>query len=88
MVSGCFDLLHSGHVAFLETAASFGELHVCLGNDENILQLKNRPVAQTQEERAYIVGALSCVHAVYIDKGMGSWIFWRRWTLSIQMFLW
>lgn len=71
MVSGCFDLLHSGHVAFLETAASFGELHVCLGNDENILQLKNRPVAQTQEERAYIVGALSCVHAVYIDKGMG-----------------
>lgn len=71
MVSGCFDLLHSGHVAFLESAAAFGELHVCLGNDENILQLKNRPVAQTQEERAYIVGALSCVHAVYIDKGMG-----------------
>ncbi len=52
MVSGCFDLLHSGHVAFLEAAAELGELHVCLGNDENILQLKNRPVAQSQNERA------------------------------------
>lgn len=71
MVSGCFDLLHSGHVAFLETAAELGELHVCLGNDENILQLKNRPVAQSQNERAYMVSALACVHAVYIDKGMG-----------------
>ncbi len=71
MVSGCFDLLHSGHVAFLEAAAELGELHVCLGNDENILQLKNRPVAQPQNERAYMVSALGCVHAVYIDKGMG-----------------
>lgn len=71
MVSGCFDLLHSGHVAFLEAAAELGELHVCLGNDENILQLKNRPVAQRQNERAYMVSALGCVHAVYIDKGMG-----------------
>ncbi|MEN9394147.1 MAG: hypothetical protein RL362_368 [Bacteroidota bacterium] len=71
MVSGCFDLLHSGHVAFLEAAAELGELHVCLGNDENILQLKNRPVAQSQNERAYMVSALACVHAVYIDKGMG-----------------
>jgi cytidyltransferase-like protein len=71
MVSGCFDLLHSGHVAFLEAAAEWGELHVCLGNDENILQLKNRPVAQSQNEREYMVSALRCVHAVYIDKGMG-----------------
>jgi cytidyltransferase-like protein len=71
MVSGCFDMLHSGHVAFLEEAASYGELHVCIGNDENILQLKNRPVAQTQEERAYLLESLRCVAAVYIDQGMG-----------------
>jgi cytidyltransferase-like protein len=64
-------MLHSGHVAFLEEAASYGELHVCIGNDENILQLKNRPVAQTQEERAYILESLRCVTAVYIDQGMG-----------------
>ena len=29
-VSGCFDLLHSGHVAFLEEAASYGDLYVGL----------------------------------------------------------
>lgn len=71
MVSGCFDLLHSGHVAFLESAAAYGELHVCIGNDANILELKNRPVAQNQEERAYMIQALKCVHRVYIDRGIG-----------------
>ena len=30
MVSGCFDLLHSGHVAFLQEAAALGALHVCI----------------------------------------------------------
>lgn len=29
LVSGCFDMLHSGHVAFLEEAATYGELTVC-----------------------------------------------------------
>lgn len=42
MVSGCFDLLHSGHVAFLKEASNFGDLHVCIGNDENVFQLKGR----------------------------------------------
>jgi cytidyltransferase-like protein len=32
-VSGCFDILHSGHIAFLKEAAQFGELHVGLGSD-------------------------------------------------------
>ena len=40
MVSGCYDLLHSGHVVFFETAAKYGELYVCLGSDKNIELLK------------------------------------------------
>ena len=39
-VSGCFDLLHSGHVAFLKTAASFGEVYVGVGRDETVALLK------------------------------------------------
>ena len=31
-VSGCFDLLHSGHVAFLKSAAECGEHHACIGS--------------------------------------------------------
>ena len=39
-VSGCFDLLHSGHIAFLETAAQFGDVYVCIGSDNTVKDLK------------------------------------------------
>jgi cytidyltransferase-like protein len=32
LVSGCFDLLHSGHIAFLKSAAAYGDLYVCIGS--------------------------------------------------------
>ena len=35
-VSGCYDLLHSGHVAFFKEAAALGEVHVSVGNDANV----------------------------------------------------
>jgi cytidyltransferase-like protein len=40
LVSGCFDLLHGGHVAFFKTAASYGKLYVSVGSDVNLLELK------------------------------------------------
>lgn len=40
-VSGCFDLLHSGHVEFFRQAAQHGDLYVRLGTDANIKALKN-----------------------------------------------
>jgi len=40
-VSGCFDLLHSGHVAFFEEAAKLGELYVGIGSDNTINNLVN-----------------------------------------------
>lgn len=71
IVSGCFDLLHSGHVAFLNEAAKLGEVHVCIGNDENIHQLKGRHTVNPQNERQYMLQALSSVHKVHISEGMG-----------------
>ena len=55
MVSGCFDVLHSGHIAFLEEAAEYGQLYVSIGSDETILKYKNRPALYTQDERKYMV---------------------------------
>lgn len=71
MVSGCFDLLHSGHVAFLQEAAQLGELYVCIGSDANVYNLKGRYPVNPQSERQYMLQALSCVHEVRINKGMG-----------------
>lgn len=70
-VSGCFDLLHSGHVAFLKSAAEYGELHVCIGSDATIHGLKKRWTVNDQNERKYMLEALSCVRAVHIGSGSG-----------------
>jgi cytidyltransferase-like protein len=70
-VSGCFDLLHSGHVAFFQEAAQYGELYVAIGSDRNVFQLKNRPTINTQAERLYMIQALTCVHAAFVAKGSG-----------------
>ncbi len=70
-VSGCFDLLHSGHIAFLEEAASYGDLTVCLGSDENVRRLKGRFPVCKEEERQYLVQALRCVHSSIVSKGWG-----------------
>ena len=70
-VSGCFDLLHSGHVAFLEEAARWGELTVCLGSDRTILELKGRLPICRESERAYLLRSLRAVHKVVIGSGAG-----------------
>jgi cytidyltransferase-like protein len=69
-VSGCFDLLHSGHVAFFKEAAQLGELHVAVGNDACIMQLKKRPMFP-EDERVYMVGAIRWVKHAFVAKGMG-----------------
>ncbi|MEN9333034.1 MAG: hypothetical protein RLY35_214 [Bacteroidota bacterium] len=71
MVSGCFDALHPGHIAFLESAAQYGDLTVCIGNDQNVFELKSRATYFTQDERAYMLNALQCVSDVRISKGFG-----------------
>lgn len=66
LVGGCFDILHPGHVIFLEKAKSAGHfLIVLLESDEKVRQLKGpkRPV-HTQKERAKILQALDCVDRV------------------------
>ena len=70
-VSGCFDILHSGHIAFLTEAAQFGDLYVGLGSDKTIYDLKGRRTINSEDERFYMLKALSCVHNVRINKGSG-----------------
>lgn len=71
LVSGCFDVLHSGHIAFFEEAAQYGDLYVSVGSDANVKALKNRDTLYTEEERLYMVAALRVVKGAYIATGMG-----------------
>jgi len=70
-VSGCFDMLHSGHVRFLEEAASYGDLHIGLGSDRTVFELKGRAPVNTQAERKYILEALRHVKSCQINSGSG-----------------
>lgn len=70
-VSGCYDLLHSGHVAFFAEAAKLGDLYVGLGNDRNIEQLKHRRTVNSDAERLYMVKAIRYVTDAWVNSGMG-----------------
>ena len=48
-VSGVYDMLHSGHVAFFKEAATHGEVYVGLGSDNTVCQLKGRKTIYTNE---------------------------------------
>jgi cytidyltransferase-like protein len=71
MVSGCYDLLHGGHVAFFKTAATFGDLYVSVGRDENLLMLKGKKPVFSEDERLYIVKSIRFVHDAFLGSGKG-----------------
>ncbi len=70
-VSGCYDMLHSGHVAFFEEAAKFGDLYVGIGSDKTIYDLKGRKTINTEQERLYMVKALKSVKDAWVNQGNG-----------------
>jgi len=70
-VSGCFDLLHSGHITFFQEAVSYGDLYVALGSDKTIFDLKGRVPVNSEAERQYMVQSIGCVTSAFISKGSG-----------------
>jgi len=68
VTNGCFDLLHLGHVTYLETARNQGEaLLVGVNGDEGVRQLKgpDRPINE-ETERAAVLAALESVDGVCV----------------------
>lgn len=70
-VSGCYDMLHSGHVAFFKQAAQYGDLYVGIGSDKTILELKHRRTICSERERLYMVKAIRYVKDACINTGNG-----------------
>ena len=70
-VSGCYDMLHSGHVAFFEEAAQQGDLYVGIGSDRTINELKARKTINSDAERLYMVNSLKVVKQAWINSGGG-----------------
>ena len=70
-VSGCYDLLHSGHVEFFRQAARYGDLYVGIGSDETILHYKNHKTLYPERERLFMVKAIRYVKDAFINDGDG-----------------
>lgn len=70
-VSGCYDMLHSGHVAFFKEASKYGDLYVGIGSDATIQDLKSRKTVCSEQERLYMVRAIRYVKEAYINRGSG-----------------
>lgn len=70
-VSGCYDLLHSGHIEFFRQAAQYGDLYVGIGSDATILQYKNHKTLYPEQERLFMVQSIKYVKEAYINKGAG-----------------
>lgn len=70
-VSGCYDMLHSGHVAFFEEASQHGDLYVGIGSDKTIDELKARKTINSDAERLYMVNSLKMVKEAWINRGSG-----------------
>ena len=67
LAGGCFDILHYGHVTFLQKARSAGDMLVLLlESDEFITQVKKKQPVHTQQQRAEILAALQYVDYVVL----------------------
>jgi rfaE bifunctional protein nucleotidyltransferase chain/domain len=75
--NGCFDLLHVGHVRYLQTARALGDgLAVGLNGDRSVGELKGigRPI-NNEQDRAELLAALECVDFITIFQEMRASLF-------------
>ena len=70
-VSGCYDLLHSGHVEFFRQAAEYGDLYVGIGSDKTIEGYKHHKTVYSEQERLFMVKSIRYVKEAYINQGSG-----------------
>ena len=70
-VSGCYDLLHSGHVEFFRQAAEYGDLYVGIGSDKTIEGYKHHKTIYSEQERLFMVKSIRYVKDAFINAGNG-----------------
>lgn len=68
LVSGFFDLLNSGYIAFLKEASKYGDLYIGIGSDKAFEAQKGRKPICSEQERLYMVKALRYVKDAFIGE--------------------
>jgi len=61
-VSGCYDIIHAGHIQFFEDAKKLGDhLSVCFASDKVLMLAKNRTSALPEDNKKIILESINCV---------------------------
>ena len=71
LITGSFDPIHSGHIAFIREASQYGYLCVGIGNDDSVREYKHEPY-WTEDERLYVIQNIKGVRDAWINQGMGA----------------
>src|SRR6056297_3570919 len=61
LVTGCFDILHPGHIFFFKEAAKMGEVYVIVARDSTITKFKKQPPIIPEKQRLEVVKAIRWV---------------------------
>lgn len=69
VTAGTFDLIHSGHVNFLQKCAQLGDVTVVLNTDEFIERYKGKPPIMSYDERAAVLSEFKCVTRIVHNWG-------------------
>ncbi|MBI9101785.1 MAG: adenylyltransferase/cytidyltransferase family protein [Spirochaetales bacterium] len=72
LVTGCYDLFHTGHIRFFEEVSDYGDLYVVIGSDKNVGLLKgdSHPLFK-EDERLFIIDSMKYVKQSLISTGSG-----------------
>ncbi len=71
LVSGCYDIIHAGHIRFFEAARRYGDhLTVCFASDPVLLLAKKRKSAVTEASKKMILASLRCVDGVVMSSDL------------------
>ena len=71
LTNGCFDLLHRGHLSYLQQSANLGDVFcIAVNSDESVRELKgqDRPI-NNEDDRAFALASMRCVDAVFVFQG-------------------
>ena len=70
-VSGCYDIIHAGHIQFFKDARALGDhLTVCFASAEVLLLAKNRKPSLPDDNKMIIISSLSCVDDVVTSSDL------------------